>query len=328
MSPGFMDVWYLTDQTLCNFDCDYCVTQSVRRSVKSKMWKTNDSEPRFRRILEWLGGLPWNLRVRLQTLGEPFVSLEFLAGAARLSRQHNVQFVELLTNGSFREEQFRKFAAAADIKRITLWMTYHSTQVSAESLVERAMLARSLGAFVIIHSLIFPDNQEKIDHLNELCREKGIPTDVTAGHNYNDAYGKGDFIPVLRTDPKALLRYRNKAALKAMLVAHKAVNQQMCSAGHDYIFIRSDGEVFPCGAYGMLSRGRLGSALDPLFVPSLQSNNYSPCQNTGVCSCKEDYFHLKIARLGLRMGPSLGYYEPEEPPGVQPVADEAQTSSA
>jgi len=297
----------MTDQTLCNFDCPYCVTQPIRRSVPKKMWGSEDGEDRFKRILRWLANTPWNLRIRLQTLGEPFVSSGFLSGAAWLSQQPNVQFVEMVTNGSFRDEQFHHFATTAEIRRITLWMTYHPTEITAEHLLSRAMLAKSLGAFVIVHCLIFPDTEEKIDFLINLCRKNDIPTDVTAGHNYNGAYGSAGLIPILNANPKALLRYRNKAVLKAMLTAHNDVLGLPCTAGHDYLFIRADGAVYPCGAYALLDHQQIGNVLNPEFKPVIQPGRYSPCTKSGVCSCKEDYLHLQIAKFTLKMGQSLGY---------------------
>jgi hypothetical protein len=302
-----VDVWYVCEQTLCNFDCSYCVTQAPRRQAASNMWLNEGGEVRYRAIVEWLAALPWRLRLRLATLGEPFVSSQVLAGAAWLSKQKNIEFVELLTNGSFRHEQFRRFADQADVSRITLWITYHPTEIEAERVVEAAAFARSLGAFVVVHGLLFPDSVAAISHMKQLCQERDLLCDVTAGHNYNAAYGEAEYL-VLGSGHQALSQYRHQAALQAMLAANQGARGRPCSAGHDYFHIRPSGDVYPCSPYSSNPQHRMGSALDPTFVPQLRAG-YSPCEALGPCGCKEDYLHLQIARSSLQMGPSLGYYQ-------------------
>jgi MoaA/NifB/PqqE/SkfB family radical SAM enzyme len=302
-----IDVWYLCDQSLCNFDCAYCVTQPSRRSAHDNLWVSPDGATRFRRVLSWLAGLPLRIRVRVQTLGEPFVSRDFLDGAAWLTRQENVEFVELVTNGSFRQEQFGQFAEKADPARLSLWMTYHPTQIGLERLIESARTARALGASVVVHGLLFPDTIDEIKNMVAQCAKADIPADVTAGHNYNGAYADRGYVPILE-DHQALSMYRDDAVRAAMAQAHKRVYGAPCSAGHDYLYIGPDGGVYPCSPYARASQHFMGSALDPAFVPALRPGPCTPCENKGMCTCKEDYLHLTSVRSILQMGRSLGYY--------------------
>jgi len=196
-----VDVWYLCDQTLCNFDCPYCTTQPARLAAAKRKWATPDGARKFRSVLNWLARLPWRLRVRLQTLGEPFVSEEFLRGSAWLSAQENIELVELVTNGSFRGRKFLAWAKTCTIERCSLWITYHHTEIAPEVLVGNARMAQDAGAFVVVHCLVFPDNLDAIAHLVALCKADGIRTDVTIGHNFNDAYPAHGLLPILETGP-------------------------------------------------------------------------------------------------------------------------------
>jgi MoaA/NifB/PqqE/SkfB family radical SAM enzyme len=306
-----VDVWYVCDQVLCNFDCPYCSTQLARRAGGRRVWAAGDSADRYRAVLGWLAGLPWRLRVRLQTLGEPFASKEFLRGAAWLCAQSNIDFVELVTNGSFTSRQFRGWAATCSMDRISLWITYHHTEIAAETLVTNARMAQDVGAFVVVHALVFPDNLQAIEHLVELCKEAGLRTDVTIGHNFNGAYPRNGLLAILETEPRVLVSmYRHTAALRTMVTAHRGPKGEPCSAGHDYIRIYPDGGVYPCAPYRGLPSKQIGSALDPDFVPVLRAEAYAPCEADGLCGCKEDYLHLRTARSVLRFPKSLGYYEP------------------
>jgi len=318
-----VEIWYVTDQTLCNFDCSYCVTQKTRRRAQQRMWESDESAARFRAILGWLASLPWQLRVRLQTLGEPFVSREFLDGAAWLSRRQNLEFVELVTNGSFRQAQFDQFSRDADIARLSLWMTYHQTEIELERLVTNAVFAKERGASVVVHGLLFPENLADIERMIAMCAERGIPTDVTVGHNYNDVYKGRGYLPVLSQNSEALAFYREGNAAEAMLAAHNGPLGLPCSAGHNYLFVNRRGDVFPCQPYSHIPTEPLGSALEPGFVPRLRQGAYSPCEHKGACVCKEDYLHLRQVREVLSMSRSLGYYiEKHASPGAAQRATE------
>jgi MoaA/NifB/PqqE/SkfB family radical SAM enzyme len=310
LNTSAIDVWYVCDEVLCNFDCAYCTTQTARRAAGNRVWATEESAARYRTILAWMAGLPWRLRIRLQTLGEPFMSQDFLRGAAHLASSKNVEFVELVTNGSFTDRQFSAFAATTEIEKISLWMTYHHGQIEAEVLVSNARMAASLGAFVVVHALLFPDNRDAIERLVKLCKAADLRTDVTIGHNFNNAYPTKGLLAILETQPNALVDlYRHTAALQTMAVAHRGPRGELCSAGHDYIRVYADGEVYPCAPYRGVGGTRLGNALAPGFVPVLRTAAYAPCRAEGFCGCKEDHFHLKAARTALRFNRSLGYYE-------------------
>jgi hypothetical protein len=176
-------------------------------------------------------------------------------------------------------------------------------------LVANARMAQDCGAFVVVHALVFPDNLQAIGHLVELCKAAGLRTDVTIGHNFNQAYPEG-FLAILETEPQALAAlYRHSAALVAMATAHRGPKGSLCSAGHDYVRIYADGSIWPCAPYHGLAGKRLGSALDPGFVPTLRKETYAPCEAEGLCGCKEDHLHLAMARSALRFPRSLGYYE-------------------
>jgi MoaA/NifB/PqqE/SkfB family radical SAM enzyme len=310
MKERMIDLWYMSDQAACNFDCAYCVSQPQRRSAQGRMWLGEEGGARFLRILHWIAGLPWGIRVRLSPLGEPFVSKEFLAGAAWLTRQTRISTVELVTNGSFREEQVRRFAADADISRISFWITYHPTEIELDRLLESASVAQSLGAYVVLHGLLFPHNLDVIREMVRACKRYGLRSDVTVGHNYNNAFADTAYLALGESDRSLQEFYRSEDALKSMMVGHQGTLGYPCSAGHDYFFIAPSGDVFQCFAYFRMGTAPLGNALKDAFVPKVRQETYAPCGNPGVCSCKEDYFHLEIARATLRTEGGLGYYVP------------------
>jgi len=308
-----LDVWYVCDQSLCNLRCVYCAAARGLREAQGRMWAGPEGPERFRRIIEWIAALPFGIRLRLQTWGEPFLSKDLLGGAAWLSRQGHVEFVELVTNGSFRERHLELLATEGDISRFTFWITYHPPQVTAESVVRAASMARDRGVFVVVHALAFPDTLEAVRRLVTLCKEAGVRTDVTGGQNYNHSYPEHGFVPLADRNVERLAGlYRHPLALEAMRIAARRCAGQPCSAGHDYVFVSDWGDVFPCRCYATHQpHAWLGNALRPGLVLPLREEPYAPCASLVACTCKEDYFHLACIRPHLPMGPSLGYYQPD-----------------
>ncbi len=320
-----LDVWYCCDMVLCNFDCAYCASGSPDTGgprSRDRTWQDEDSVERFHRILQWIANIPFSVGLRLQTIGEPFVSDEFLAAAARMSREKNVRFVELVSNGSLLTSRLPRMVAehGADLDKVSLWITYHHTEISAERLVENAVFARQLGAGVIVNALLFPDTLEPIARLHRLCAEHSLVTNIDLGQDFNDAYAGSPFIPLMQDEQilNSSVLIENKAVAMISVIAAAAPKGLGCSAGHDYVFIGRGGDVYPCLGYLRYQpRTKLGSALDPAFVPRLRAQRYAPCGVEKGCTCKEDFLHLELAEPGPIRERSLGYW----PPSAQESVD-------
>ncbi|MBI2376832.1 MAG: hypothetical protein HYV07_22730 [Deltaproteobacteria bacterium] len=252
------------------------------------------------------------------------MSRQFLAGAARLTHAPNVEFVEVVTNASFTEEQLDDFVGRCSVDRLSMWATFHPTQIELDQFLEGVKGASDRGAHVVAHALLFPDTIEVVKELLAACEVLGIRTDVTLGNNFNDAYpGRGP-IPMAGRRAEVEALYRSPVALEALGVGLIMPYGERCSAGHDYVRIMENGDVYPCGPYAISRLDRLGSAVDPLFSLVVRETRYRACASGMTCFCKEDYFHLELVRERLRFPRSLGYYEtlPEEPAtGLHPVAE-------
>jgi pyruvate-formate lyase-activating enzyme len=152
----------VSGQRLCNFRCAYCV--SVNDYAKSNVadWPAED-QARFEEIVDWIADRPFRTGVRLATLGEPFASRPFLAKAAQLSTRPNIDFVELVTNGSLLKRRLEQLDREGDISKISLWVTYHPTEIPLQRFIANARFAQErYRCFVVINGLLFPDNEQQI----------------------------------------------------------------------------------------------------------------------------------------------------------------------
>ncbi len=320
-----LDIWYICDLSLCNFDCAYCASGSPEKGgprTRKKLWQDDDGPQRLRHILQWIATLPYAVGLRLQTIGEPFLSQEFLAAASGMTTKQNIRFVELVTNGSLLTGGLKRMIDyGADFSKLTLWITFHHTEISPEHLVENAIFAVQQGAYAIVNALMFPDAIEPIARLHQLCAAQALETNVDLGQNFNDAYPNFPFIPLAEDEnvlASSALVPNSKMALIS-IVAATAPRGLNCSAGHDYIFIDRSGDVYPCLGYLRYRPStKMGCALEPDFMLPLRAMKYAPCAVEKGCTCKDDFLHLEVAEVGPTRERSLGYW-PLAP--AQPIDD-------
>lgn len=324
-----LDIWFITDMVLCNFECAYCCAYSVVTTEKT--WHTEDSYERFLQVTERLSQVPYQLRMRVQTLGEPFVSREFLERAGWLTSHDNIDFVELVTNGSLFKQRLKYITeSGGDLNKLSLWVTFHHTEIGMEKFLEQAEYAQDSGAFVVVNALAFPDSIAIVEELHKECGERGLRMNVDPGYRDGGGeYDKGPLIAMM-SEPDGIERLNkltaNKNVLAANLHAARSPDGEMCSAGGDYFIILNDGSVGPCCP--LLSKGiNLGNILDANFELKPGKKKYSPCtvdRRTPVisslpiigdkfrtpwpCKNKEDFSHLKVIRENEPHSRSFGWF--------------------
>jgi len=274
------------------------------------MWAREESADLYKKSIEWIAAQSgFEKNVRLQTFGEPFLCREFLEGAAWLSHQDHIRFVELVTNGSRLLQAYEAFAAQAKTGKITLWITYHATECDPETIIKGAVNARSLGAFVIINLLLFPQTLEAVLSMRERCLKEGVAVHIDLGYLYQN-------IPVVHDRPdKVLELYQWPDVLAVHLAACMTPFGQPCHAGHTFIRILENGYVAPCGPLGERPRQpvRLGHVLDPDF--QLADKLFKVpirCSHRGECRCKEEFLNLAVLQKKYMRPRSMGLVQPRD----------------
>lgn len=296
-----LSIWYLSPLRRCNFKCAYCSTEQPLITDNNE-WNREDSQATHQAVMKWMSELPYQLRIRMNSTGEPFVSKSYLATIARMTHAENVEFLEVLTNGSFSKSQFEKFALEANVKKLSLWMTYHHTQIAVEKFIEAAVIARDHGVSVVVHALLFPDSTAQVAQLRDLCQLHSLKLHVGLGINFNGAYDGKGFIPVVEQEVSPELMDLNVAFPSKVYTLAKKPSGWQCSAGHQYIFINPLGEIHQCATYSDFTpEKRLGSVMDAGFKLKLRADRYAECQSKAQCVCVEDYQHLELAEKHLRI---------------------------
>jgi MoaA/NifB/PqqE/SkfB family radical SAM enzyme len=278
-------------------------------------WYRPEDPVDFRRTLERIAAEPSPVGVRLATLGEPFTSRPFLDGAAWLSRQPNTRFVELVTNGSLLKSRLPTFRQTADLSRISLWITHHHTQITLDRFMDNVLAARDAGCFVVVNTLLFPDNFAEVEAARDRMLAEGVRFNVDLGYHpeaETGTYSTGDdVVPLVATDDwyrEAVRMGVDPDLLAANLTGLNEATGQPCSAGHRYFFIGIDGEVYGCSRYYDLGRDRLGNVLAEGFRFPRRELPWVGCTAPCGCSNKEDFLNLKLVEHRRSDDvPSLGW---------------------
>jgi len=318
----------------CNFSCSYCVAAAGQSQVsgtdysqgaKRNMWGTKEGRESTRKAVLWVASLPYRVGVRYDVHGEPFLNPDVIEDIVWLTKQPNVAFVEVQTNGSLFKKRLPQIVDKIDVSKLKLFCTFHHTEIALDEYLANVLFASELGFEVTVNTLLATDNVAVIREVLARCQEHGIGTsadlkfpgfDVPPTEAMSDTVdvdkkarhflNKDPFVELLDAGDEGLEVFRTVAEsgplgkeirfLAALLVGLYGGSGRECSAGHDYIVVDNWGDVFPCSSYADTGTNRLGSVLDPGFVPELREATYAPCQYKETCHQKEEYGNLKILR--------------------------------
>jgi MoaA/NifB/PqqE/SkfB family radical SAM enzyme len=296
-------IWYVSSQRLCNFRCTYCVSINDYAKSNTKDWPDEERE-RFDQIVGWIADRPFRVSVRLATLGEPFASRPFLSRAAWLSARPNVDFVELVTNGSLLKRRLEQLDREGDISKISLWVTHHPSEISVARFIDNARFAQEkYNCFVVVNSLLFPDNEAAILELKSAAEQAGLRFNLDLGYDPLTPHAVhsnvDEMVPVLRQGGDGLARAVELGAdpelLELSMLAMRDLRNQTCSAGHKYFYIGIRGDVYRCSRYQAMDKNRMGNVLDDDFELRLSDEPRMPCEAGFGCGNKEDFLNLRPA---------------------------------
>jgi hypothetical protein len=259
------------------------------------------------------------------------VSKEFLERVAWLTTFDNVEFVELVTNGSLLKQRLKLITeSGGSLSKVSLWATFHHTEIKMDRFLAQIEHARDIGCFVVVNALAFPDSIDMVEQLHAECKRRGLRINVDPGYRDGDSsYASGPLV-AMEAMPGGMERLRrltaNKTVLEANLLAADTADGKPCSAGQDYFIVSPDGRVGPCCP--LLNKGIvLGNLLDPGYQLKPGKKGYISCNADkrvpvlsrlpGVgdhfrrkrpCKNKEDFGHLKVVRESQPRSRSLGWF--------------------
>ena len=324
--PDFLKVRISISMLKCTYNCEYCVAAAGQSQINKTTYINGMERPTWgenglelsKKALHWVTSLPYQVGVRYDVHGEPFLNDDVIQAISWLTHQQNVSFVEVQTNASMLRVKLTEHKYIFNLTKLKLFCTFHHSQVSPETFIDNILFIRSLGVHVIVNVLVFNDNLLQIANVLELCREHDLQTSADIRYSGFTVPLTGDGKRArhfLKQDPfQVFLEAEDFGSdvfrviadsgplgkdirfLAAMLVGIYGLPGRLCSAGHDYIFVDKWGDVYRCFCYADVNKSKMGSVLDLSFVPKLRKKPYAQCHYRETCHQKEEYGNLKILR--------------------------------
>lgn len=257
-----LSLLYRGTLTSCNYDCGYCPF--------AKRAESRDSLVRDRRevgrFVHWCQTSPDSLELLFTPWGEALVRQHYRDAIVALSHASSVRAVGVQTNLSRSVDWLSK----ADVARVSLWCTYHPSQVRRERFLARCARLRQLG---VRHSVGMVAVREDIDEI--VAMRQSLPEHTYLWLNAYDQrgpdyYSAAQIEALTAIDPHFAFQLAPQPSLAAA-----------CRAGASALSVDGTGNVRPCHFLAT----PLGNLYDGSFRANLRPR---PC-SLASCECYIGY---------------------------------------
>jgi MoaA/NifB/PqqE/SkfB family radical SAM enzyme len=254
----------------CNYACGYC--PFAKRAATRAMLDADRAA--LTRFLAWAEGRPDPFSVLFTPWGEGLVHAWYREALVRLSHHPQVVQAAIQTNGS------ASFAwtAAADRRRLALWITWHPGEVDRERFRASLEPLRENRIRFSVGAVGVPAH---LDQLEALRAE--LPADIPLWINAQKPAPAGGY------DARQLQRFTGLDPRFALTLSPQRSRGRACRTGDQAIAVDGEGTIRRCHfvaePLGNLYRDDLAAILRP-----------RPCPRAR-CDCFIGFAHL--AHLGL-----------------------------
>lgn len=227
--------------TKCSLRCPYCIAEWTKRPVNFK-------PDRFQRIVDRLLDQPYRLVIRLGVEGEIFLSPEIQEGVIRLSHHPKVEGISFSSNMIASDDKVAAFLDRANLPKLGMGCTIHDTQLTEEQIegfFRRIEMIQKRGVLVFVGYVAKPDRFEYMKRYKARLDALGVPF---ISNEYNGACEHVPYPEAYTAEERAAVReYLFADHYFDMLVERKNPRGKPCLAGHRYIYLSGEGNIFACG---------------------------------------------------------------------------------
>ncbi|MEJ1241950.1 STM4011 family radical SAM protein [Chryseolinea sp. T2] len=259
----------------CNYGCNYCPFSKTKNSRA----ELADDRLKLNRFVSWIASHPQHeINILFTPWGEALIRKYYQDALVVLSHLPNVRRVSIQTNLSCGTAWLGK----ANKKTITLWTTYHPTEVSMKSFTSKCNELDRLGVRYCVGVVGF---KEYIDEVRQL--RAAIHSDVylwvNAYKREQDYYSSADVEAFKKIDH--LFEYNTK---------YYPSEGRRCDTGRSVFSVDGNGDMYRCH----FIRTRIGN----IYEEGFESNLFERACTNATCGCHIGYIHMP----GLSMNEVFG----------------------
>lgn len=233
MLEGVKNICFRGSLSSCNYSCSYC-SFAKSRFCETELVKDKESLNRFCDFIDSTD-FKNDISIFLTPYGEGLIHPYYVEAIARLALNPKCRLISCQTNLSFNADAFieRLKASNVNLSKVKLWASCHPQMVSIDEFVNKVnQLKASIDLCAGIVAI--PEDLQNVLELR-----KRLPKDiymwVNAKEKEKTRYTDSQVKSLIQTDPlfsRELQKYR--------------FQDGCCHAGTDSVFIRANGDVFPC----------------------------------------------------------------------------------
>jgi MoaA/NifB/PqqE/SkfB family radical SAM enzyme len=282
----------------CDLRCPYCISDWDNQRGTRSARPVDAPRDLQGAILRAIAALPYRVHLTLSNMGEPFVNRWLLSELTALcngSTDPGLDALTLITNlHADWDRVIAPFLDRVDTSRLALACTLHDSVLSPaeiEAFFASARRARERGALVMVINVVRPGALDAARHWKARCDREGLPFLPNAivaseGGRGVRAQRESPYTP----DEIAAARDLSETphSFKLLFEAASTLGEP-CAAGRRYVFVDSDGDVFPCLSLKD-ARPPLGNVLRGTFAAS-PASGVCPLES---CGCPNEIGALHI----------------------------------
>lgn len=248
----------------CNYGCSYCPFS--KRDPARRVLERDRRE--LARFVAWAEGeARWELEILFTPYGEALIWPHYQEALVALSRCAHVRQVSIQTNASGR----LGFLDAADRGRVSLWISWHPTEIALDPFAARILELHRAGTRLSVGAVAVPAHLELVEALRV-----ALPVEVPMWINAQK--------PNVRYAEAERARWRAIDPAFDLDVRRHLTRGAACLTGEDTVSVAGDGTITRChfvdDVLGNLYRDDLGEILRP-----------RPCSRAR-CDCWIGYSNL------------------------------------
>ncbi len=302
----YLGIRYQIRYHKCNLDCPYCI---VDWKNKKAFFDLNT----FQRVVDKIQQLPYRVCLRIGIGGEVFTSPEILGVIRNIcNKNSNIFGVSFSTNlyASW-EKVVKPFVESTNTAKLNMGCTLHDMVVKDVNLFfEKVARLKEKGVLLYVGYIAIPQRMDFIRKYKQRCDDLGVPLILNAligtlkgvkGVDHKLVYPR-DYTTQERRELKEL--WYTPHSYK-MLVEACLTERMPCSAGKSYIYISSNGNVYPCSLMRKFSMGNI-------LHDDIKFQSKDTICPANVCWCGNENQALRIVDEYYNRTKALRVFYPKE----------------
>ncbi|NME69450.1 STM4011 family radical SAM protein [Flammeovirga aprica] len=259
------NILYRGSLTSCNYSCHYCPFAKTKNTREELAIDAQQ----LLQFQNWVNGRKEKIGILFTPWGEGLIRNYYQMAMTALSHMPNVYRVAIQTNLSCSLD----WVDEVNKDSFALWTTYHPSQLSLDSFLEKCEALVEKGIRFSIGTVGLKEDIEIISQLR-----KRLPSSVylwvNAYKREADYYNSDHLKQLLEVDP--LFHWNNQ---------YHQSKEKACDAGSTSFSVDGDGNMTSCH----FIKEKIGNIYQENFEEALYPRL---CSNT-TCGCHIGYVHLK-----------------------------------